>query len=151
MRRFCLILSLLLLAAASLSACGSNPGVVDTGARVIPHPGVEGLPGVPGQGTSTLRPVGYFSYTLPIIPITFTIGFNGSFSIDLSAGAATALGDFRISGGLAESVTNGSVVPDEAVKMRVADGSFCDAGVGEARVEYLPGRKRKKVAEKTPA
>jgi hypothetical protein len=116
MQRFCLILSLLLLTVLGLAACSSHPpDTIDTGARVIPHPGVEGLPGVPGQGTSAVRPVGYFSYTLPIIPITFTIGFNGSFSVDLSAGAATALGDFRISAGVAESTTNDSVLPTEAV------------------------------------
>ena len=39
----------------------------------------------------------------------------------------------KISTSLAREI---SVVPDEAVKMRLADGSVCDAGVGEARVEY---------------
>ncbi len=125
MRRFCVCLSLLLLAVLSLSACGLPsvpsvtssypPGTVDTRARVIPHPGVDGLPSIPDQGTSTVRPVGYFSYTLPIIPITFTISADGGFSVDISAGFASALGDFRISAGVAESTTNGSALPVEAV------------------------------------
>jgi len=39
----------------------------------------------------------------------------------------------KISTSLAKEI---GVIPDEAVKMRLADGSVCDAGVGEARVEY---------------
>lgn len=39
----------------------------------------------------------------------------------------------KISTQLAKDI---GVVPDEAVKMKLADGSICDAGVGEAMVEY---------------
>jgi predicted aspartyl protease len=39
----------------------------------------------------------------------------------------------KLSSSLAREI---GVVPDEAVKMRLADGSICDAGVGEATVEY---------------
>jgi len=39
----------------------------------------------------------------------------------------------KISDALAREI---GVVPDEAVQMRMADGSIRDAGVGEARIEY---------------
>lgn len=39
----------------------------------------------------------------------------------------------KISESLAREI---GIVPDEAVKMKLADGTIRDAGVGEARVEY---------------
>ena len=45
----------------------------------------------------------------------------------------------KISTSLARDI---GVVPDEAVKMRLADGSVCDAGVDEAVVEFGDNAKR---------
>jgi hypothetical protein len=98
---------------------------VDTDAVAVPRPGVEGLPGIPGQGGSRLRPFGYFSIELPIVPITFTIG-SGGFSIEVSGGIATPLGGIRFGAGVAVSATDGSPVPVESVG--VTRLVICEAG-----------------------
>jgi len=107
-RRFIICLSLLF-PMIGLAACGgSGP---DTGAVVYPHPGVEGLPPVPSPTGHAVRPVGYFSYQLPVIPITLTIRTDGSISINVSKAFVSPLGNISFGGDVAETTANRRPLP----------------------------------------
>lgn len=122
-RRLIIYLSLLL-PMVGLAACGgSSP---NTGAVVYPHPGIEGLPPVPTPSGGAVRPVGYFSYQLPIIPIAVTISTDGSISIDVSKDIASPLGDIRFGGDVAETTADRRPLPVEPVG--VTQLIICKAG-----------------------
>jgi hypothetical protein len=116
MWRRCLICLSLLLPIVGLAACtGSNSP--HTGAVVYPHPGIDGLPPVPTPTPTgrAARPVGYFSYQLPIIPITVTVNMDGSISLNVSMAIATPLGEISFGGDVAETTANRRPLPVEPV------------------------------------
>ena len=112
-QRRLIVCLLLLFPMIGLAACGASGP--DTGAVVYPHPGVEGLPPVPSPAGSAARPVGYFSYQPPIIPIKFTITTNGSISVNVSRAFASPLGNISFGGDVAETTANHSPLPVEPV------------------------------------
>ena len=73
-----------------------------------------------------MRPVGYFSYQLPIIPITVTISTNGSISINVSKSIASPLGNIRFGGDVAETTADSRPLPAESVG--VTQLIICQAG-----------------------
>lgn len=126
MRRSHFSIFLLLSLAVGLCACANHGSGTNTDASVYPHPGVEGLPPVPDQGGGPkLHPVGYFAYEIPIGPITFTVGYQGGFYVDVSAGIVTPLGDIRFGGGVAENASTDKPVP--IVSVGVTQLIICQA------------------------
>ncbi len=115
MWRRCLICLLLPLPIVGLAACVAGSSSPGTGAVVHPHPGIEGLPPVPTPTGRAGRPVGYFSYQLPIIPITVTFGMDGSVSVNVSMAIATPLGKISFGGDVAETTANHRPLPAEPV------------------------------------
>jgi hypothetical protein len=144
MWRRCLICLLLLLPIGGLPACvagGSNSP--DTGAVVYPHPGVEGLPPVPAPTGRATRPAGYFSYQLPIIPITVTFGMDGSVSVNVSTAIATPLGKISFSSDVAETTANHRPLPAEPVG--VTQLIICKAGSSRQNCQGYAIRTGRKV------
>ena len=105
------LIALTLVSLFCLSACQSNGD--NTGAFVYPHPGVDGLPPISSDpaASSSLHLYGYFAYTTPIVPITFTVTTDGSLSVDVGAEFETSLGTFSVGGGVVRSVPTGKQLP----------------------------------------
>jgi hypothetical protein len=83
---------------------------------------------LPGNGSTPnagLKPVGYFSYEPPIIPVIFEVGTDGSFSVRV----ATPLGNIGYSSSSEKadvSTTNSTSAPAESVG--VTQLNICKAG-----------------------
>lgn len=93
-------------------------------------------------GRHVPRPVGYFSFQPPIVPLTFTIRTDGSFSVDVGREIVTPLGDVRFVSGVAEHLATSKPVPIESVG--VTQLFICRAGSGQQRCrgyEIRTGRK----------
>lgn len=124
-----------------ICACSSSPPT----AVLIPLPGNNGLPGTASSRDISYHPVGYFSYELPIVPITFDVSTDGDFSVKLEVGIATPLGDIRFAGGIAGTpVGASSGRPMRIQTVGVTDLIVCKAGSNrQACVAYAirTGRK----------
>jgi hypothetical protein len=124
-------------------ACGSKPPT----AKVVPQEGANGLPGSASPADLSFHPIGYFSYEPPLLPIEFEVSTDGTFSVQLAFGVATALGDFHASGGAEGSMVSdstGQPVPVQTVG--VTQLFVCKAGGNRQTCEGYAIRTGRKVS-----
>jgi len=111
MRRWLGVFSFLSVMLLGVTACGDDS--VDNGTKVQPHAGHDGLPDRPKNGKSSSKPAGYFSFQPDFVPITFNIGTDGHFSVDVSADIVTPMGRIGFSRNIAQTSDNHKDLPEQ--------------------------------------